>query len=155
MELIRKNTFETNSSSTHSITMCMQSDYEKWKNGELYYCIDDGKFYTEQERKEMLKKIYIKFAATEFHEENGTYVYKGTSVNSFSDLDKLCTKENLDEITDEQIEEYFDKEYDYYEIPITFKEYEEYCEQYEEYDEEFSTPSGEKVVAFGYYGYDG
>jgi len=30
----RREVFETNSSSVHSITMCMQSDYEKWKNGD-------------------------------------------------------------------------------------------------------------------------
>jgi hypothetical protein len=35
MRQIRKNVFETNSSSTHSITMCMKSDYDKWVAGEL------------------------------------------------------------------------------------------------------------------------
>ena len=34
---IRRGVFETNSSSVHSITMCMQSDYEKWENGEFIY----------------------------------------------------------------------------------------------------------------------
>ena len=33
----RRGVFETNSSSVHSITMCMQSDYEKWENGEFIY----------------------------------------------------------------------------------------------------------------------
>ena len=37
MRQIRRNVFETNSSSTHSITMCMQSDYDKWKAGELVW----------------------------------------------------------------------------------------------------------------------
>ena len=37
MRTVRRGTFETNSSSTHSITMCMESDYEKWKNGEMYW----------------------------------------------------------------------------------------------------------------------
>lgn len=32
---IRKGVFETNSSSTHSITMCTKTDFDKWKNGEL------------------------------------------------------------------------------------------------------------------------
>ena len=31
---IRRGVFETNSSSTHSITMCMKSDYDRWSNGE-------------------------------------------------------------------------------------------------------------------------
>lgn len=32
---IRRGTFETNSSSVHSLTMCMESDYDKWVAGEL------------------------------------------------------------------------------------------------------------------------
>ncbi|NSK40626.1 hypothetical protein G5A99_17800, partial [Blautia wexlerae] len=34
---IRRGVFETNSSSVHSLTMCTQSDYDRWKNGELIY----------------------------------------------------------------------------------------------------------------------
>lgn len=34
---IRLGVFETNSSSTHSITMCLKSDYDKWVNGELVF----------------------------------------------------------------------------------------------------------------------
>lgn len=31
MQTLRRGVFETNSSSTHSITMCLESEYEKWK----------------------------------------------------------------------------------------------------------------------------
>lgn len=34
---IRRGVFETNSSSTHSLTMCTESDFEKWLNGELVW----------------------------------------------------------------------------------------------------------------------
>ena len=34
---IRRGVFETNSSSCHSLTMCTQSDYDRWKSGELIY----------------------------------------------------------------------------------------------------------------------
>ena len=34
---IRRGVFETNSSSTHSITMFMKSDYDKWVAGELVW----------------------------------------------------------------------------------------------------------------------
>lgn len=34
---IRRNVFETNSSSVHSITMCSKDDFEKWKNNSNYY----------------------------------------------------------------------------------------------------------------------
>ena len=37
MKQIRKNVFETNSSSTHSLTMCSEEEYEKWQREELIY----------------------------------------------------------------------------------------------------------------------
>ena len=37
METIRVGVFETNSSSTHSLTMCTREEYDKWKKGELLY----------------------------------------------------------------------------------------------------------------------
>ena len=33
---IRRGTFETNSSSTHAIVMCMESDYDRWQECNLY-----------------------------------------------------------------------------------------------------------------------
>ena len=35
---IRKGVFETNSSSTHSLVMAAISEFDKWENGEVYYC---------------------------------------------------------------------------------------------------------------------
>lgn len=37
---VRQGVFETNSSSTHSITMCKTSDFEDWKAGKLYLFIN-------------------------------------------------------------------------------------------------------------------
>ena len=37
---IRQGVFETNSSSTHSITIASESDFDKWKNGDVY--LNDG-----------------------------------------------------------------------------------------------------------------
>ena len=54
MKLIRRGTFETNSSSTHSITMCKESDFDKWKNGEMYFCQDNGEFYDEGGRTKII-----------------------------------------------------------------------------------------------------
>lgn len=34
---VRRGVFETNSSSTHSLTMCMKSDYNRWNNGEGFF----------------------------------------------------------------------------------------------------------------------
>ena len=46
---IRRGVFETNSSSTHSITMCSNKEYEKWENGEVLYWQDGDKFGTREE----------------------------------------------------------------------------------------------------------
>ena len=37
MKQIRHNVFETNSSSVHSITMCLEDIYDKWVNDEVYF----------------------------------------------------------------------------------------------------------------------
>ena len=34
---IRRGVFETNSSSVHSLTLCMESDFDKWVAGELVW----------------------------------------------------------------------------------------------------------------------
>lgn len=46
---IRRGVFETNSSSVHSLTMCTQSDYDRWKDGELIYDYWDGKLISNDE----------------------------------------------------------------------------------------------------------
>ena len=51
--VIRRGVFETNSSSTHSITMVSSEDYNKWQNGELFYC--DGEFITKENAIKELK----------------------------------------------------------------------------------------------------
>lgn len=48
-EVIRRGIFETNSSSVHSITMCSDDEYSKWKNGEVYYNRWEHKFVDKSE----------------------------------------------------------------------------------------------------------
>ena len=45
---VRRNVFETNSSSVHSITMCTEEDFKAWKKGLKYFdswneCLIDAK----------------------------------------------------------------------------------------------------------------
>lgn len=56
MRTIRIGTFETNSSSTHSITMCMESDFLKWKNGEMYW----NRWNEELVPKEIVEEKFLK-----------------------------------------------------------------------------------------------
>lgn len=56
---VRNGVFETNSSSIHSITMCSESDYEKWKNGEIYYSDDAEELYDKQKIISELKNCVV------------------------------------------------------------------------------------------------
>lgn len=52
---IRKGVFETNSSSTHSLTICSREEYEKFEKEELFFAEYDDNFLT---KKEVQKEFY-------------------------------------------------------------------------------------------------
>lgn len=60
MRTIRIGVFETNSSSTHSLTMCTKEQYEKWQAGEIWlndsYRNKGKKFITKDEGNEIIKE---------------------------------------------------------------------------------------------------
>ena len=127
MRNIRRGVFETNSSSVHSITMCMEDDFRKFENGETWHWtdgwdIDDSvaykEFVTPGEAREILK-----------HSK-----YRDANVD-------------LDGMSDEELLEYDNGEH--------FESYDTIGRDwYESYTDSFTTPSGERVYAFGYYGHD-
>ena len=43
MKTVRKNLFETNSSSTHALTMCTTSEFKDWEDGKYLYDIYTNK----------------------------------------------------------------------------------------------------------------
>ena len=58
MKQIRRNVFETNSSSTHSIAIATKNEFEKWCDGELFYkrgWREDSKFLTMNDAIEDIK----------------------------------------------------------------------------------------------------
>lgn len=124
---VRNGVFETNSSSTHSLTMCMESDYIEWSNGKVY--LNDGWGVSTSPYKD--KKFVTK-------EEVIDILMHKTYKPSV----------DLYDMNEEDFEEYV-REDGYY----TFDNYDnEYLEPFEE---TFVTPNGEKVICFGQYGYDG
>lgn len=159
MRKIRYNTFETNSSSTHSITMCTGEEYEKWKKGEIFFVRGLDDFVNKEQAVEIIKKLIInEKIKTNYDEKTMTFKEITLKYDSYEDKEKkkekfIYTKENLDEITEEDIAKFYEEEFDIYEFPLTFEDYKEKI-GYEQYYDEFITKSGEKVVAFGYYGND-
>lgn len=127
---MRKNVFETNSSSTHSITMCTEDEYNAWANGDVL--LNDGwwgkdntsefkdkKFVTREEAEDIIK-------CNKYHEPT----------------------DELSDLSDEEFNEYcYDMDYELYSMDRYFEN--EYLEWF---DEKYTTPSGETVVAFGLYG---
>lgn len=120
---IRRGVFETNSSSTHSLTMMMKSDYERWENEGLY--LFNGYTYGWDFNKPVENTLYTREEAIEFAKNSSYY----NDVDEIDDkyLKKMCF--------------------------VSF--YDEGSEYLEDFYEEFTTPTGETIVAFGEYGYDG
>lgn len=57
MQTIRRAVFETNSSSTHSITIVSKEEFDKFKRGELFIGEHDDKFSTREQVISRCKKF--------------------------------------------------------------------------------------------------
>ena len=97
---IRRGVFETNSSSVHSLTMCMESDFNKWVAGELVW--------------------------SRWGDE---------LVPITDEIKKSIEEDEREYLTYEQF-----NDYDYID--------------YETFEDSYTTPNGETVKSFGYYGHD-
>ena len=97
---IRRGVFETNSSSVHSLTMCMESDFNKWVAGELVW--------------------------SRWGDE---------LVPITDEIKKSMEEDEREYLTYEQF-----NDYDYID--------------YETFEDLYTTPNGETVKSFGYYGHD-
>jgi len=49
MKQIRLGVFETNSSSTHSLTICTKAQFDDWTSGKLYFDRDNEKFVSKDD----------------------------------------------------------------------------------------------------------
>lgn len=126
---IRPNVFETNSSSTHSLNICTEKEYDDWKNdSRIYFCEnvprDEKQFITEDELKQLLDKWNERF-----DEEDKL------------SIDTFFEKNQWGESAAEDYGVFrFDDYYNHYEDCL------------QTYVQHFTTPSNDEMVAFGYYG---
>ena len=128
---IRRGAFESNSSSCHSLTMCSESDYDRWKNGEVYLCTDSCWGYPEN-NKPKEGCFYTK-------EQVISFVKSGKFIPQMTDW-------HDDKKVREYLREYGWCDYNY------FLDY--YDNNYETFEDKYVTSNGDTVVAFGYYGFD-
>lgn len=133
MLVVRRNTFETNSSSTHSLVMCSESEYDLLEKKEAFLAADEvilkeNLFKDYLDGKEWKKAKWIKYCQA-----------NNKNPESIDDLAEAIIEGDL---------------FDAYEICTLERYWDYYEEQYETFDESYTTKSGEKVIAFGYYGMD-
>ena len=135
---IRRSVFETNSSSTHSLTMCSKEDYDKWMRGELMY---------DTYRDELVE---MNIEVSENDKLEAKRYYENVKSKYWKDWEQLDEEETNDWYN-KYMKEHNKIDYDRYETYDDFFE-DEYLETYEE---KYTTKNGEEIVAFGHYGYDG
>lgn len=128
MKTIRNNVFETNSSSTHSVSVFYAEDYEKFRNGELLYNPESDELITLEEGVEILLNNLSEESKIKILNDKLTY----------SEIIDLY----MDELEDIEVPEFYkeliDFDYNYLETDIT----------------EFNTKSGEKLIIMCRYGYN-
>lgn len=134
---IRMNVFETNSSSTHSLTMCSEEEFEQWEKGEvLFDAWGSEKFIKALNLSDDDKK----YAAQDYENQKNEFS-KDWSELSESAKEKYYLKyAQENNIIDENA--------------TTYEEYMEDC-YLETFVDRYTSKSGDRIVAFGRYGYDG
>ena len=135
---IRNGVFETNSSSTHSITICSQDDFDKWKKGELLFdnwndCFAESITLSKHD-KEQAKEYYNNIKSSYWKD------WKQLSEEEIDSWYKKYANEKLRDNIYGNLETY-----DEWEKSGTLERFIRY----------YTSPSGDEIVAFGKYGYDG
>ena len=87
---IRKGVFETNSSSTHSLTMCSNKEYEKWKSGKTLYWGNNNKFGIREDIIEELKNARYNW--------NNELIYSCVNWDDFETFEQHYVTPNGDEV---------------------------------------------------------
>ena len=146
---IRQGLFETNSSSTHTITIVDAEDFENWKKGEVWYNESDDKFLPVDESiEENIKTIENDFLRDD---EKLSELFK----EKYRELKNLEEAIEAAEDDPELTIDYDNLRWDYQSFYISHDFWRDVVtDEYEDYDESYTTKNGDKVVAFGYYGYN-
>ena len=90
---IRNNTWETNSSSTHSIAICNQSQLDDWKNGKLFYGTNFGKLFTIEQIEENFEEVQKKCCDKDWIKN---YTFEQYMKNGYQTFDEWYESEYLE-----------------------------------------------------------
>lgn len=137
MYSIRRNVFETNSSSTHSLIICSDKTYNDWLDGKVVYDNDNYEFVEAKQPTEH-----------DFHKAE--VMYMENKSDYMKDWKDLTPQMQLAYLKENVMEEH---------DPYQYKTYEDYRNEMDSMEESFErtwkTEHGDVVHILGYMGYDG
>lgn len=145
MKQIRKNVFETNSSSTHTLAICTEDEYKKWQEGKILF----------NKWNETFIKNSINITKQDKVEAEERYnTYKGKYYKDWSEL----TEEERNEYTYNYIAQQRrqEKSFSFEEDGLTYQEFMQNCNNdgLETETSHYTSPSGDKLVITCAYGYN-
>lgn len=128
---IRTGTFETNSSSTHSLTLMMKSDYNRWWEEDLYLYQGGSWCWEDKENAPKNNSLYTKEECINYLKNNLNHPSKNVDWDDEYEVDLLI------------------KEYEF----LTYEDVME--DEYAEIiDKTITTPSSEEVIGLSLYSYE-
>ena len=144
---IRNNIFETNSSSTHSLNICTKQEWLDWKAGNLLYnpyedSFIDNYLLSDDKKMDRLKEYYNTLVKKSFYKE-------------FQDLNKIEIQELMMKAVEDGFIFKSVSELENNNDWFTYDKYWEYNDELEGYVENYTSESGDEIVIFGEYGYNG
>ena len=122
--IVRKGVFETNSSSTHSMIMCTGEEYQKFEDGEMLVNMMDEELFSYDDITDFIMSY-------DYYKDQ--FAKSGIDIKDKKAVLKWAAK-NIDDLQD--VDTFYDDEY------------------LDTFSQSFTTENGEKVVAFGRYGYE-
>lgn len=124
MKVIRLGVFETNSSSTHTMVIMPEEDFEKWKNGEILRFKWDDTFVSKEEAEEIINKLKVDYA-----------------------------KEYKIDVDDIEVYDLSDDDNYYEKVPLAYEDFDDWM-NLEGDIHHYKTKGGEDLVILCWYGYD-
>ena len=145
MKQIRKNVFETNSSSTHTLAICTEEEYKDWKNGKMLF----------NKWNETFIKNSINITKQDKVEAEERYnTYKEKYYKDWSELTEAERDEDTYNYIAKQRRQ--EKNLSFEEDGLTYQEFMQDCSRdgLEIETSHYTSPSGDKLVITCAYGYN-
>ena len=145
MKQIRKNVFETNSSSTHTLAICTEDEYKKWQEGKMLF----------NKWNETFIKNSINITKQDKVEAEERYnTYKGKYYKDWSELTEAERDEYIYNYIAQQRRQ--EKSFSFEEDGLTYQEFMQDCSNggLETETSHYTSPSGDKLVITCAYGYN-